>query len=132
MSENKMGTMPMTKLILSMSLPAMFSMFIQSLYNIVDSIFVSILGEEALTAVSLVFPMQMLIISFAVGTGVGVNSLIARRLGEKKYDEASHAANHGIILAIITWAVLRLSAYFLQGRLSHQWQGAHRACPKAS
>lgn len=112
MSENKMGTMPMTKLILSMSLPAMFSMFIQSLYNIVDSIFVSLLGEEALTAVSLVFPMQMLIISFAVGTGVGVNSLIARRLGEKKYDEASHAANHGIILAIITWAVFALIGIF--------------------
>lgn len=102
----------MTKLILSMSLPAMFSMFIQSLYNIVDSIFVSLLGEEALTAVSLVFPMQMLIISFAVGTGVGVNSLIARRLGEKKYDEASHAANHGIILAIITWAVFALIGIF--------------------
>ena len=72
MKENKMGTMPMTKLIFSMSLPAMFSMLIQALYNIVDSIFVSFLGENALTAVSLVYPMQMLIISFAVGTGVGV------------------------------------------------------------
>ena len=112
MSENKMGTMPMTKLIFSMSLPAMFSMLIQALYNIVDSIFVSFIGEDALTAVSLVYPMQMLIISFAVGTGVGVNSLISRRLGEKKYDEASHAANHGIVLAFITWVVFALIGLF--------------------
>ena len=107
-----MGTMPMTKLIFSMSLPAMFSMLIQALYNIVDSIFVSFIGEDALTAVSLVYPMQMLIISFAVGTGVGVNSLISRRLGEKKYDEASHAANHGIVLAFITWVVFALIGLF--------------------
>lgn len=112
MSENKMGTMPMTKLIFSMSLPAMFSMLVQALYNIVDSIFVSFIGEDALTAVSLVYPMQMLIISFAVGTGVGVNSLISRRLGEKKYDEASHAANHGIVLAFITWVVFALIGLF--------------------
>lgn len=112
MSENKMGTMPMTKLIFSMSLPAMFSMLIQALYNIVDSIFVSFIGEDALTAVSLVYPMQMLIISFAVGTGVGVNSLISRRLGEKEYDEASHAANHGIVLAFITWVVFALIGLF--------------------
>lgn len=107
-----MGTMPMTKLIFSMSLPAMFSMLVQALYNIVDSIFVSFIGEDALTAVSLVYPMQMLIISFAVGTGVGVNSLISRRLGEKKYDEASHAANHGIVLAFITWVVFALIGLF--------------------
>ena len=112
MKENKMGTMPMTKLIFSMSLPAMFSMLIQALYNIVDSIFVSFIGEDALTAVSLVYPMQMLIISFAVGTGVGVNSLISRRLGEKEYDEASHAANHGIVLAFITWVVFALIGLF--------------------
>ncbi|UKI35935.1 MAG: hypothetical protein L6V93_18100 [Clostridiales bacterium] len=123
MKENKMGTMPMTKLIFSMSLPAMFSMLIQALYNIVDSIFVSFLGENALTAVSLVYPMQMLIISFAVGTGVGVNSLISRRLGEKEYDEASHAANHGLVLGFITWIIFALIGIFLHKNRSYRlWQ----------
>ncbi|MBE7037574.1 MAG: MATE family efflux transporter [Ruminococcaceae bacterium] len=112
MAENKMGTMPVTKLILSMSLPAIFSMLIQSLYNIVDSIFVSALGEDALTAVSLAYPMQMLIVAFAVGTGVGVNSLIARRLGEKRQEEANHAAVHGIVLSIITWVIFALIGIF--------------------
>lgn len=82
--ENKMGTMPVTKLILNMSLPMMFSMLIQALYNIVDSIFVARLGEDALTAVSLAFPIQNLMISLAVGTGVGINSLLSLRLGQKK------------------------------------------------
>lgn len=112
MSENKMGTMPVTKLILSMSLPAMFSMLIQSLYNIVDSVFVSALGEDALTAVSLAYPMQMLIVAFAVGTSVGVNSLIARRLGEQKHKEATYAAGHGLVLSIITWAVFAIIGIF--------------------
>ncbi len=112
MSENKMGTMPITKLILSMSLPAMFSMLIQSLYNIVDSVFVAALGEDALTAVSLAYPMQMLIVAFAVGTSVGVNSLIARRLGEKKEQEASYAAGHGLVLSFLTWIVFALIGVF--------------------
>lgn len=125
MKENKMGTMPMTKLIFSMSLPAMFSMLIQALYNIVDSIFVSFLGENALTAVSLVYPMQMLIISFAVGTGVGVNSLISRRLGEKEYDEASHAANHGLVLGFITWIIFALiGIFFTKPFISSMAKGA--------
>ena len=81
---NKMGSAPMFKLIMSMSLPAMFSMIIQALYNIVDSIFVAQINENALTAVSLAYPVQMLIISVAVGTGVGLNSLVSRRLGEGK------------------------------------------------
>ena len=125
MKENKMGTMPMTKLIFSMSLPAMFSMLIQALYNIVDSIFVSFLGENALTAVSLVYPMQMLIISFAVGTGVGINSLISRRLGEKEYDEASHAANHGLVLGFITWIIFALiGIFFTKPFISSMAKGA--------
>ena len=89
--ENKMGTEPMLKLILSMSLPAMFSMLVQALYNIVDSYFVAQISEEALTAVSLAFPLQMLMISVAVGTGIGINSLVSRRLGQKEQAAADKA-----------------------------------------
>lgn len=111
--ENKMGTTPIFKLIISMSLPAMFSMIVQSLYNIVDSIFVSQIGEEALTALSLAFPVQLLMISVAVGTGVGVNSLVSRRLGEGRRDEASNAATHGLVLAFLSWITFALLGFFL-------------------
>ncbi len=103
LSQNKMGTRPMLPLLLSMSLPAMFSMLIQALYNVVDSIFVASYSPLALTAVSLAAPMQMVSISFAVGTAVGVNSLIARRLGAKNFKEANAAATTGIILAVLNW-----------------------------
>ena len=106
--ENKMGTAPMLQLIASMSLPAMLSMLVQSLYNIVDSMFVAQLGEAALTSVSLAFPIQMLIVSVAVGTGVGINSLVSRRLGEKNQAEADSAATHGIILGLFSWAVFAI------------------------
>ncbi len=111
-SVNKMGTKAMFPLLMSMSLPAMFSMLIQALYNIVDSIFVSQIGQDALNAVSLAYPLQMVMISFAVGTAVGVNSLIARRLGAKRYDEASDAATHGIMIAIATWVMFVLIGLF--------------------
>lgn len=111
--ENKMGTAPMLPLILKMSLPAMFSMLIQSLYNVVDSIFVSAYDTKALTAVNFAFPLQMLMISVAVGTGIGINSLVSRRLGEGKHDEASHAVTHGVILAAASWAVFALIGIFL-------------------
>ena len=111
-SVNKMGTQAMFPLLMSMSLPAMFSMLIQALYNIVDSIFVSQIGQDALNAVSLAYPLQMVMISFAVGTAVGVNSLIARRLGAKRYDEASDAATHGIAIAVLTWIVFVLIGLF--------------------
>ena len=97
---NKMGTEPIGKLLLSMSLPAMFSMLIQALYNIVDSIYVAQIGEHALTAVSLAFPVQNLMIAVSVGTGVGLNSLIARRLGERREQEASAAATHGVLISL--------------------------------
>lgn len=106
--ENKMGNTPMLKLIVSMSLPAMFSMLVQSLYNIVDSAFVAQLGEGALTAVSLAFPIQMLIISVAVGTGIGLNSLVSRRLGEKNQAEANSAATHGILLGLFSGIVVAI------------------------
>ena len=83
MQENKMGTMPIDKLIISMSLPIMISMLVQALYNIVDSIFVAQISENALTAVSMAFPIQNLMIAVGVGTAVGVNALLARSLGEK-------------------------------------------------
>ena len=109
--DNVMGTKPMFPLLMSMSLPAMFSMLIQALYNIVDSIFVSQI-DGGLTAVSLAYPLQMIMISVAVGTGVGVNSLIARRLGAKRHDEASDAATHGIVIAVISWLVFVVIGLF--------------------
>lgn len=81
--ENKMGVMPIKKLLINMSLPVMISMFVQALYNVVDSIFVAQISEEALTAVSLAFPIQNLMSSIGVGTGVGINALLSRSLGEK-------------------------------------------------
>ncbi|MEG2199907.1 MAG: MATE family efflux transporter, partial [Anaerovorax sp.] len=112
---NKMGTMPIGKLLVSMSLPAMFSMMIQALYNIVDSIFVGFIGESALTAVSLIFPIQMLVISVAVGTGVGMNSLISRRLGQGEREEADMAANHGIFLGVVNWLFFAIFGLFFSG-----------------
>ncbi len=105
---NKMGTQKIPRLLVTMSLPAMFSMLIQALYNIVDSIFVAQINENALTAVSLAFPIQTLILAVSVGTGIGINSLISRRLGEKRKEEAGHAAEHGIILALASWLMFAL------------------------
>ena len=81
--ENKMGVMPVKQLIISMSLPMMISMLVQALYNVVDSIFVAKISEDALTAVTLAFPMQNLMIALGSGTGVGINALLSRSLGEK-------------------------------------------------
>lgn len=104
-SQNKMGIKPMFPLLMGMSLPAMFSMMIQALYNVVDSVFVARFSPDALQAVSLAYPLQMIMISFAVGTAVGVNSLIARRLGARNYQEADTAATTGLVLAVINWLV---------------------------
>lgn len=111
--ENKLGVMPIGKLLASMSIPTMFSMLIQALYNIVDSIFVSQYSEKALTAVSLAFPMQNLMSAFAVGLSVGICSVISRKLGEKKEEAALKAAETGYtILLICTVAFMIIGAVF--------------------
>ncbi|MDE6890525.1 MAG: MATE family efflux transporter, partial [Lachnospiraceae bacterium] len=96
--ENKMGVMPVNKLLISMSLPMMISMLVQALYNIVDSIFVSRIDENALTAVSLAFPIQSLMIALGAGTGVGVNALLSKSLGEKDFEKANKTAVNGVFL----------------------------------
>ena len=101
--ENKMGVMPVKKLIVSMSLPMMVSMLVQALYNIVDSVFVSRISEEALTAVTLAFPMQNIMFAVASGTAVGINALLSRSLGEKNFDKADEAANTGILLEFFSY-----------------------------
>ncbi len=110
MKENKMGVMPVTRLLISMSLPMMFSMFVQALYNIVDSVFVSRISEEALTAVSLGFPFQTLMISFATGTCVGINALLSMRLGQKDQQAVNATALNGIFLAVCNYAVFFIIA----------------------
>lgn len=101
--ENKMGVMPVNKLLLSMSLPIMLSMLVQALYNIVDSIFVAMISENALTAVSLAFPIQSLMIALAAGTGVGVNALLSKSLGEKNFEKANKTAINGVFLAAMSY-----------------------------
>ena len=114
--QNKMGTAKMGPLIFSMALPAMISMIINALYNIVDSIFVAKYSQDALAAVSLVYPIQMLVVAIGVGTGVGVNSLIARRLGEKRQEEADSAAEHGVALAVVGGIVFLVLGLTLKQR----------------
>lgn len=103
--ENKMGTMPIKKLLFVMSVPMMLSMLVQSLYNIVDSMFVAQINENALTALSLVFPVQMLMNGIAGGTAVGVNALLSRSLGERNQKNANLAATNGLFLAAV-WAIV--------------------------
>ena len=102
-NENKMGVMPVNQLLLNMSLPMMVSMLVQALYNIVDSIFVARVSEDALTAVSLAFPIQTLLIAVGAGTGVGINALLSKSLGEKNYETANQTAMNGIFLAVLSF-----------------------------
>ena len=105
--ENKMGTMPVGKLIFNMSLPMMVSMLVQALYNIVDSIFVAKLSENALTAVSLAFPLQTLLIAVGAGTGVGMNALLSKSLGEKNFKKANDTAANAAVLYILGFSVVK-------------------------
>ncbi len=112
LSQNKMGTMPIRKLLISMSLPMMASMLVQALYNIVDSIFVARVSEAALTAVSISFPIQNLMIAFGVGIGVGVNALLSKSLGEGDQLRAQRIALQGIFIEVICCAIFILVGIF--------------------
>ena len=110
--ENKMGTMSIGRLLANMAAPMMVSMLFQALYNIVDSVFVARLSQDAMNAVSLAFPLQTLCIAFSVGTGVGMNALLSRSLGEKNQEAANRAAGTGLFLTLCTaafFAVLGLT-----------------------
>ncbi len=110
--ENKMGVLPVKSLLLSMSLPMMASMLVQALYNIVDSIFVARISENALTAVSMAFPLQTLMIALAGGTGVGINAILSRSLGEKNFKKANKAAENGIFLAAVSFIIFLFVGLF--------------------
>lgn len=110
--ENKMGTLPVNRLLIEMSVPMMISMLVQACYNIVDSIFVAKIDEYALTAVSLVFPVQSLAIAVAAGTGVGVNALLSKRLGEKRFEEADQTANTAIVIAGLEYLIFLVIGTF--------------------
>ena len=110
--ENKMGTMPVRRLLISMSLPMIISMLVQALYNIVDSVFVSMINQAALTAVSMAFPIQNLLIAVSAGTCVGVNALLSRSLGEKNAKNANLAAANGLFLAFLSFLVFAVFGLF--------------------
>ena len=110
--ENIMGTAPINPLLLKLAVPMMVSMLVQALYNVVDSIFVSRVAEDALSALSLAFPIQSLLISFAVGTGVGVNALLSKSLGEKNQLQADRAAMNGIFLSCVTYLLFLVFGLF--------------------
>ena len=127
--ENKMGVMPIKRLIISMSLPMMISMLVQALYNVVDSAFVARIpghGTEAMSAVALSFPIQNLMIAIGSGTGVGINALLSRSLGEKKFDKSDSAANTGLLLAFFSYILfLIIGAFFVHPFLLFQTKEAN-------
>ena len=119
-NENKMGVMPVNKLLLSMSIPMMLSMLVQALYNVVDSVFVSRISEDALNAVSLAFPIQNLMIAVSVGTGVGINAQLSRYLGSKDQKHADATAVNGLFVSIISLLVFGLIAADVMQRQEEQ------------
>ena len=110
--ENKMGVMPVGKLLANMALPMIISMLVQALYNVVDSIYVSQISESAVTALSLAFPVQNMQIGFAVGVGVGINSLLSKSLGERNQEAVNRTAGNGVILMLICTAAFMLFGFF--------------------
>lgn len=116
LKENKMGYMPVGKLVFSMSLPMIISMLVQACYNIIDSIYISRFSEEALAAVSYAFPAQNLMIGFATGVGVGVNALLSKSLGEKNYKKVNKAAGNGLLLAVASYLI-----FLVFGLLGAKW-----------
>ncbi len=123
--ENKMGTMPIGKLLVSMSVPMMCSMLVQALYNIVDSIFVARIEEDALTAVSMAFPLQSLMFAMGIGMGVGVNAMLSKSLGEKDFDLVNRSATNGIFLSAVNYIIfliigLTLVEPFYRGQTANE------------
>ena len=112
LQENKMGIMPIGKLLVNMATPMIISMLVQALYNVVDSIYISQISESAVTALSLAFPVQNLQIGFAVGIGVGVNSLLSKSLGEGNQEAANRTAGNGMVLMLIVTVAFVLFGIF--------------------
>jgi putative MATE family efflux protein len=112
MKENKMGTMPVGKLLINMSLPMIIAMLIQALYNVVDTYFVAQISIDAVTALSNAFPVQNLMIGVATGTGVGVNALLSKALGEKNDKRANQIAANGVVLAMVGYAIFLIFGLF--------------------
>ena len=112
LKENKMGVMPVGKLLMNMALPMVVSMLVQALYNVVDSIYVSQVSESAVTALSLAFPVQNMLIGFAVGIGVGVNSLLSKSLGQRDQEAANRAAGNGLTLTLLATVMFVLFGLF--------------------
>lgn len=112
LQENKMGVMPVGKLLVNMALPMIISMLVQAFYNIVDSVYVSQVSESAVTALSLAFPVQNMQIGFAVGVGVGVNALLSQSLGRKDQESVNWAAGQGVFLALVATALFMLFGFF--------------------
>lgn len=123
MGENKMGVMPVNKLIINMSLPMIISMLVQAMYNIVDSVFVGMINEESLTAVSLAFPAQNLMIAFATGTAVGVNALVSRSLGEKNFERVNAISENGVFLAVLSSIAFLIAGVFGARAFMHSQTG---------
>ena len=111
--ENKMGVMPIGKLLYSMAIPMMISMMVQALYNVIDSIFVAKYSIEGLTAVSLAFPLQSLMIAMGAGTAVGINALLSRSLGEKNFKGVNKAANTGIFLSFLSFILFAIIGFIV-------------------
>lgn len=113
--QNKMGVMPVPKLVITMALPLMLSLLVQSLYNIVDGIFVGRISEEAFAATSLAYPVQLMMVAVSVGTGVGVNAAVSRMVGAKRFGDANRAATTGLLLSIFSCLVFMVfGGFFLK------------------
>ncbi len=117
-TKNKLADMPIRPLLYTMAIPLMLSLLVQSLYNIVDSIFVAKLSEAALTAASLVYSIQFLMIAVGVGTAVGLNALLSRKIGQKKPEEACQAATTGLFLMLITSFVFSVTGIFFSDAIA--------------
>ena len=136
--QNKLGTMPIGRLLISMSIPMMISFFIQALYNMVDSMFVARISENALTAVSIAFPLQQIITAIGVGTGVAVNALVPRSTGQGQKDKALRIANVAVVLSFcytilfMLVGVFGVRAYYTMQTERKLWRTAYSISPSSA